>query len=50
VVSVYQDPDGSYGLELRNPYGNDGPNGDGYNWIDAGTAQGQLYDLASANV
>ncbi len=50
VVSVYQSDDGSYELELRNPYGNDGPNGDGYNWIDADTAQGQLYDLASANV
>jgi len=50
VVSVYQNADGSYGLELRNPYGNDGPNGDGYNWIDANTAEGQLYDLASADV
>jgi hypothetical protein len=50
VVNVYQNCDGSYGLELRNPYGNDGPNSDGYNWVDADTAQGQLFDLASADV
>jgi hypothetical protein len=48
MVGVYQNNDRSYGLKLRNLYGNDGLNGDGYDWIAASAAH-QLFDLASAD-
>jgi hypothetical protein len=50
VVGISQNDDGSYTLELRNPWGSTGPNNDGYDYINTNDAIGQFADLASAYV
>src|SRR6202035_3300537 len=51
VVDAYDDPNtGEPIVEVRNPWGSDGPNSDGYNWYDAGDVINQMNGICSADV
>jgi len=50
VMSTYMDSAGNTYLLVRNPWGTDGPNANGYQWVNCDTLLSQLSVVTSAVV
>ena len=50
VMSVYENSSGYTYLLVRNPWGTDGPNHNGYQWVSTDTLLPQLSDVVSVNI